>query len=312
MPKEIFHPGYAFLDHSELLTFDEIERLSRMAVALGVRKIRITGGEPLLRPDLPVLIRRLRAIDGLQDLAMTTNGSLLNKRAAELADAGLDRITVSLDSLRDTVFSTESGTKPGTLQRVLEGIEAAQTAGLTPVKVNCVVRRNHNCAPEALVELARRFRDTPTVLRFIEYMDVGTTNDWSQSAVVSASDILDAVHADARLVALPAKQTGDVARRFGYVDHPGEIGVINSVSKPFCADCNRMRLSADGRLLTCLFAADGVDVRSPLRSQQSDEAVSELLKTTWQQRSDRYSELRAKSQSQTQPRRRLEMYQVGG
>ena len=308
MPKEVFNEGYRFLPGSELLSFDEIERLVRVFVELGVRKIRLTGGEPLLRPELTTLIARLRSIDGVQDLAMTTNGFLLERYAKDLVDAGLDRVTVSLDSLREDTYEHEHSVSA--LPRVLAGVEAAHAAGLTPIKLNCVVRRQSNV--DDIVELSRRFRDTPMVLRFIEYMDVGTLNDWSPQAVVTADEILARISADAPLRPLPPMHDGEVARRYGYQHHAGEIGIISSISQPFCSSCHRARLSADGRLLTCLFACGGLDLKDALRRGEEHATLMTRVQTTWQQRGDRYSELRAELQSQSPRRRRLEMYQIGG
>ena len=312
MPAEIYGASYRFLPRPELLRFEEIERLTRLFAALGVEKIRITGGEPLLRHDLEKLVGRLAAIPGVLDLTLTTNGVLLAAKARALADAGLQRVTVSLDSHDDAVFRRMSGRDAAPAQ-VLEGIEAAQRAGLTPIKINCVVQRGVN--DHTLVELARRFHGSGHILRFIEFMDVGTLNHWELSQVVTAREIVERIDAVLPLVALEANYPGEVARRYAYRDGGGEIGVIASVSQPFCGGCTRARLTIEGRLVTCLFAATGVDLRTPLRDGASDEVLSELIARTWRARRDRYSEERAgltDASGHVAARPKIEMYQVGG
>ena len=312
MPAEIYGASYRFLPRPELLRFEEIERLTRLFVAHGVEKIRITGGEPLLRHDLEKLVGRLAAIRGVLDLTLTTNGVLLAAKARALADAGLQRVTVSLDSHDDAVFRRMSGRDAAPAQ-VLEGIEAAQRAGLTPIKINCVVQRGVN--DHTLVELARRFHGSGHILRFIEFMDVGTLNQWELSQVVTAREIVERIDAVLPLVALEANYPGEVARRYAYRDGGGEIGVIASVSQPFCGGCTRARLTIEGRLVTCLFAATGVDLRTPLRDGASDEVLSELIARTWRARRDRYSEERAAltdASGHVAARPKIEMYQVGG
>jgi cyclic pyranopterin phosphate synthase len=312
MPAEIYGDKYEFLARPELLTFEEIERLARLFVEHGVEKIRITGGEPLLRHQLPGLIERLAAIEGVRDLTLTTNGVLLAKHAHALATAGLDRVTVSLDSLDDETFGRMNGRGIG-VEGVLEGIEAAATAGLRPIKVNCVVERGVN--EDAIVPLARRFRGTGHVVRFIEFMDVGTLNDWNLAKVVSAQEIVERISAEHPLRPADPNYPGEVARRWVYEDGEGEIGVISSVTAPFCGDCNRARLTIEGRLVTCLFAAGGVDLRTPLRDGASDDALRELIAGTWRRRADRYSEERAGHtglDGRTPARPRIEMYQIGG
>lgn len=309
MPADVYHEDYNFLKSDRLLDFDAITRLARIFVGLGVEKIRLTGGEPLLRPNLPELIGRLARIDGLRDLTLTTNGHLLATHASALADAGLQRITVSLDALDQETFARNVGVERS-VARVLSGIEAAEAAGLTPIKINCVVRRGHN--EDAILDLTRRFRDTPHVVRFIEYMDVGTLNRWRLDEVVAAEEILQRISADAAVESIPQSYAGEVARRYRYVDHVGEVGVIASVTEPFCGDCNRARLSADGRLVTCLFAADGRDLSGPMKAGESDDALRSRIIETWTQRSDRYSEQRAALHSDQGERVRLEMYQIGG
>jgi cyclic pyranopterin phosphate synthase len=312
MPAEIYGAGYRFLPRPELLSFEEIERLARLFVAQGVEKIRITGGEPLLRHELPSLIGRLARIEGVRDLTLTTNGVLLAAQAKALAAAGLVRITVSLDSHDEAVFRRMSGRDVGPA-RVLEGIAAAERAGLRPIKINCVVQRGVN--DHTLADLARRFRGTGHIVRFIEFMDVGTLNGWDLSQVVTAREIVERIDADLPLVALDANYPGEVARRYAYRDGGGEIGVIASVSQPFCGACTRARLTIEGKLVTCLFAADGLDLRTPLRRGESDEALAMRISTAWRARRDRYSEERAAltdASGHVAARPKIEMYQIGG
>ena len=304
MPREVFGREYRFLDRKELLTFEEIERVARVFVAGGVRKLRLTGGEPLLRRDIEVLVERLAALPA-DDLALTTNGSALAAKANPLADAGLRRVTVSLDSLDDARFR-EMNDADFPVARVLGGIEAAQAAGLA-VKVNCVVRRGLNEGD--VVEMARFFHGTGVTVRFIEYMDVGTTNGWRMEDVVPAAEIVAAIGAELPLEPVDAAYRGEVARRWRYRDGGGEIGVIASVTQPFCGDCTRARLSAEGRLYTCLFASRGHDLRAVLRSGASDEELSEAIDGVWSRRADRYSELRSR---RTRERARVEMSYIGG
>jgi len=310
MPAEVFGARYAFLPKPELLDFEEIERLARLFVGLGVEKLRITGGEPLLRKDLPGLIRRLAGIPGVRDLTLTTNGVLLERLAAPLAAAGLRRISVSLDSHDESVFRRMSGGRadPGP---VLAGIEAAVRAGLAPIKVNCVVQRGVNDA--GIVDLARSFKGTGIVLRFIEFMDVGTLNDWNLSQVVTAKEILERIDAELPLEPLERNYAGEVASRYRYRDGGGEIGLISSVSQPFCGDCTRARLTTDGKLVTCLFATSGTDLRGPLRAGASDPELRQRIAAVWRLRTDRYSEERAANTDlASRPRPKLEMYQIGG
>ncbi len=309
MPESAYPKESRYLPSQRLLSFDEIERLVRLFVnELGVRKVRISGGEPLLRPGLPDLVARLAAIPGLSDLALTTNGYLLSDLAPALARAGLSRLTVSLDSLDPQEFAALSGGQAA-LEQVLDGIDAAITAGLAPLKINCVVMRGRNQG--AILSLARRFRGTAHVVRFIEYMDVGTINGWQRSDVVPANEILESLAAAGPLVALAPNYPGEVARRYGWRDTAGEVGIIASVTQPFCGACHRARLSADGRLLTCLFAASGVDILGMLRSGESDSALLARIGYTWRERNDRYSEDRH-ARSQSSAHKRLEMYQIGG
>jgi GTP 3',8-cyclase len=304
MPKEVFGRDYAFLDRRELLTFEEIERLSRGFVAHGVEKIRITGGEPLVRRDVERLIEQLAAIDGL-DLTLTTNGSLLPQKAQALRDAGLRRVTVSLDSLDDEVFSAMNDVD-FPVERVLDGIDAAAAAGL-PVKVNMVVKRGLN--EDAILPMAREFRARGHILRFIEYMDVGHTNGWRMDDVVPAAEIVETIGAEFPLEPLDPNYPGEVARRWRYKDGAGEIGVIASVTQPFCGDCTRARLSAEGRLYTCLFALRGHDLRALVRGGATDGELHEAIGRIWTNRADRYSELRS---AQTAGLPKVEMSYIGG
>jgi cyclic pyranopterin phosphate synthase len=305
MPKEVFGRDYRFLERRELLTFEEIERLARAFVHHGVNKLRITGGEPLIRRDLEHLIELLRGLgDGL-DLTLTTNGSLLPAKAAALKAAGLDRVTVSLDSLDDEVFRAMNDVD-FPVAKVLAGIEAAAEAGL-PVKVNMVVKRGAN--DDSIVAMARRFRGTEHTLRFIEYMDVGHTNGWRLDDVVPAAEIVAAVDAVWPLEPVEPSYRGEVARRWRYADGGGEIGVIASVTQPFCGDCTRARLSPEGRLFTCLFAVRGHDLRALVRGGASDDELISAVAEVWWRRSDRYSELRS---SETSGLQKVEMSYIGG
>ncbi len=306
MPAEIFGDRYEFLPKPEILSFEEIERLTRIFLRLGVRKLRITGGEPLVRAQVPDLIRRLAALPGADDLALTTNGYLLADLAEPLAKAGLRRVTVSLDSLDDAVFRKMNG-RGLALERVLEGLDVAERAGLAPIKLNCVVQRGVN--DHTLVDLVRRFRGTKHVVRFIEFMDVGTLNRWDLTQVVPAREIRDRIAAEFPLVPLEPNYRGEVAVRYGFADARGEIGIIASVTQPFCGDCTRARLSADGRLVTCLFAADGTDLKEPLRAGASDAELEAIVARVWSGRADRYSEERAEP---TRGRAKIQMYQIGG
>ena len=312
MPAELYGENYPFLPKSELLSFEEIERLARLFIDLGVEKLRITGGEPLLRHELFRLIERLVAIPGLRDIALTTNGYLLEKQAAVLRDAGIERITVSLDSLDEEIFKRMSGRTFGP-QRVLAGIEAADRAGMRPIKINCVVQRGVN--DHTLVDLARSFRGTGHIVRFIEFMDVGTLNGWDLSQVVPAAEIVARIGAEFPIDPIDPNYRGEVANRYRYRDGSGEIGIIASVSAPFCGDCTRARLTIEGKLVTCLFAADGTDLRTPLRSGASDAELRDLIDTIWSHRTDRYSEQRSALTESGDPSTRkakIEMYQIGG
>jgi cyclic pyranopterin phosphate synthase len=306
MPKEIFGRDYPFLPRAELLTFEEIARLARIFVAQGVRKIRLTGGEPLLRKDIERLIAMLAPIDGLEDLTLTTNGSLLATKARALKEAGLKRVTVSLDSLDNDVFKAMNDVN-FPVEKVLAGIEAAHAAGLGPIKINVVVKRGVN--DHTISEMARFFRGTPYILRFIEYMDVGHSNGWRLDDVVPAAEIIAMIDAHWPLGPIAANYPGEVASRYRYKDGKGEIGVIASVTQPFCRGCTRARLSAKGELYTCLFATRGYDLRRLLREGRSDAEISEFLRSVWQRRGDRYSEIRS---SHTIGLEKVEMSYIGG
>jgi GTP 3',8-cyclase len=305
MPREVFGRDFAFLARSELLSFEEIARIARLAAGEGVRKIRLTGGEPLLRRDLPRLVAMLARIEGVDDLALTTNGIALSAHARSLADAGLRRVTVSLDALDQRAFESMSDTRLP-VGRVLAGIEAAHAAGLRPVKVNMVVRRGVN--DRCVLAMAEHFRGRPEVLRFIEYMDVGESNGWRLDQVVPASEILATIDARWPLRELPASRAGEVASRWAYRDGAGEIGVVHSVTEPFCGGCTRARLSADGRLHTCLFATGGHDLRALLRGGATDDEIRASVAAIWAKRADRYSEIRS---SQTAKLEKIEMSYIG-
>jgi cyclic pyranopterin phosphate synthase len=307
MPKSVFGHDYRFLDRKELLDFEEITRVSRAAVSLGVKKLRITGGEPLVRRDVEQLIAMLSRLD--VDLTLTTNASLLPRKAQALKDAGLNRITVSLDSLDDATFKAMNDVD-FPVERVLEGIAAAKAAGM-PVKVNSVVKRGVN--DDGIVELAGHFRGTDVILRFIEFMDVGATNGWRMDDVVPAREIVERIGAKFPLEPVDALYRGEVAKRWRYKDGAGEIGIIASVTQPFCGDCTRSRISAEGKLYTCLFAVRGHDLRALLRSGASDEELAGKLAEIWRIRGDRYSELR--TESTVDPaigERKVEMSYIGG
>ena len=306
MPKEVFGRAYKFLPRDELLTFEEITRLARVFVMHGTEKIRLTGGEPTVRRGLPKLVRMLAGIDGLRDLAMTTNGSRLAEMASDLHAAGLSRVTVSLDSLDDATFrALNDADFPVSL--VLDGIEAARQAGFSPVKINAVVKRGVN--EDGIIEIARRFRGPGYIVRFIEYMDVGTTNGWRLDDVVPAAEIIERIGRELPLEPIEPSYRGEVARRWRYRDGGGEVGVISSVTQPFCGDCTRARLSADGKLYTCLFAFRGHDFRTLLRSGAADDDLGGFLRSLWSRRNDRYSEKRSAA---TGDQQRIEMSYIGG
>ncbi|HVT31801.1 MAG TPA: GTP 3',8-cyclase MoaA [Rhodanobacteraceae bacterium] len=307
MPEDEYPRDHEFLSKAERLRFEEILRLARVFVGLGVRKLRLTGGEPLLRRDLPELVRQLASIPGDIDLAMTTNGSLLPDKAAALRAAGLKRITLSLDTLDPETFRALSGGR-GDVAAALAAIDAAGRAGFGALKINSVVMRGINDAH--VLDLLARFRGSGHIVRFIEYMDVGTCNDWRRDLVVPSAELRARIEAKWPLVALPPNQGGEVAERYAFADGGGEIGFISSVSAPFCGDCTRARLSADGRLYTCLFARSGHDLRGPLRAGASDDELAGLIRAVWEARDDRYSEIR--SEMRGAERHRVEMYEIGG
>ncbi len=308
MPKEVFGPGFKFLPHADVLTFEEIVEVVRAAVALGVRKVRLTGGEPLLRRGLPELVRMVAGIEGVEDLAMTTNGALLERYALPLAEAGLKRVTVSLDSVDPEVFLAMNGVEVE-LDQVLRGLDAAVKAGLKPVKLNAVIRRGLN--DSGIVALAQFARERGHILRLIEYMDVGESHGWRLEEVVPAREVIETIGSHWPLEAEPPSYPGEVASRFRYLDGQGEVGVISSVTAPFCGGCTRLRLSADGRLHTCLFSRGGVDVRPLLRSHPTPGAIEAALRSLWGDREDRYSEERSQ-QTASARRPKVEMSYLGG
>lgn len=305
MPKEIFGQGYKFLPKADLLTFEEITRLARALVDLGVRKIRLTGGEPLLRRDIEILVGMLAQIPEIE-LAMTTNGSLLARKAQKLKDAGLNRVTVSLDALDADTFNIMNDVD-FPVQHVLEGIEVAENVGLSPIKINMVVKRGINQAD--ILPMARYFHGSGHILRFIEFMDVGNTNDWRSNDVIAAKEIIETVNAEMPLEPLEPNYRGEVANRWRYKDGGGEIGVIASVTQPFCGDCTRLRLSAKGELFTCLFGMHGHDLRALVRSNATDEQIKSHLSDIWRVRADRYSEIRS---DETSDLPKVEMSYIGG
>jgi cyclic pyranopterin phosphate synthase len=304
MPREVFDSGYRFLPHEAILSFEEIARLARVFVGLGVQKIRLTGGEPLVRRDLHRLVSMLKEMPA--ELTLTTNGSLLAKQAQQLKKAGLDRVTVSLDSLDDATFRAMNDAD-FPVARVIEGIEAAAAAGLGPVKINMVVKRGVN--DHAIVQMAERWRGTGHIVRFIEYMDVGSTNGWRMDDVVPSADVINHISRQWTLEAIDPNYPGEVAERWRYADGAGEIGVISSVTQAFCSSCTRMRLSTEGALYTCLFAQSGHDLKRLLRGGASDDALRNEIAALWQRRADRYSEIRT---AETAKARKVEMSYIGG
>lgn len=308
MPADVFDEHYQFLPKRDLLTFEEITRLARVFVGLGARKLRLTGGEPLVRRDVELLVAQLAALDGVDDLAMTTNGVLLPPKVEVLRDAGLKRLTISLDSMDSGIFKRMNGGRAD-VEDVLAGIEAAERAGFGPLKINTVVQRGVN--DHTIVDLARYFKARGHIVRFIEYMDVGTLNGWRLDEVMPAKAIVQRIHAEMPLEPLDANYHGEVARRFRYRDGEGEIGVIASVTQPFCGDCTRLRLSPEGKLYTCLFGISGTDMRAALRAGASDDDLAQMLRDVWTKRTDRYSELRS-SQTGDDRGRKVEMFHIGG
>ena len=304
MPKTVFGRGYPFLPRGELLSFEEIVRIAGIFVAQGVEKIRLTGGEPLLRHDIEKLIAQLAKLPA--EITLTTNGSLLAKKAQSLKDAGLHRVTVSLDALDDTVFKAmnDVGYAVGD---VLDGIESAAAVGLAPVKINCVVKRGSN--ENQILALARHFRGSGHIMRFIEFMDVGSANGWKMDEVLPSSEVVERIHAEFPLLPAEPNYTGEVAERWRYCDGGGEIGVVSSVTQAFCSTCSRLRLSTEGKLYTCLFAQSGHDLRALLRGGCGDNELAGALADVWRTRSDRYSEMRTFATSQA---KKIEMSYIGG
>ena len=307
MPAEIFGERYQFLPKPELLTFEEITRLTRIMVKFGVTKVRLTGGEPLVRTEVELLVGMLAKINGVNDLTLTTNGFLLAQKAQALREAGLHRVTVSLDSLDDDVFKEMNG-RGHDAKRVLEGIRVAEEVGLLPIKINAVVQRGVN--DHTIVELARHFKGTGHIVRFIEFMDVGSLNDWKMDSVVPSAEVIERIDAVFPLEPVGPNYPGEVAERYRYSDGSGEIGVISSVTVPFCGDCTRARLSPDGKLVTCLFASVGFDLKGPMRAGATDRELEEMVERVWRARTDRYSEERT-ALTGPQPKK-IEMYQIGG
>jgi cyclic pyranopterin phosphate synthase len=309
MPREKYHERYKFLNSHQRLSFDEIVRVSKLFVKLGVRKLRLTGGEPLLRTNLSDLIGDLTDIPGVEDVALTTNGVLLGRYAAELKAAGLKRITVSLDSLDPDVFARMSGGFGG-LNDVLDGIDHARNAGLDPIKINAVIQRGVN--DHTALDLVKRFRGTGVIVRFIEYMDVGNRNEWKPDVVVPSGELMARISERWPLQPLEREYRGEVAERYSFVDGQGEVGFISSVTQPFCGDCSRARLSSDGVVYTCLFANTGTSLRDLLRSGASDEQLLDTIRDIWLGRGDRYSELRAELREKPGDHHKVEMFYIGG
>ena len=307
MPAEVFGDDYSFLRKEELLTFPEIARLARIFASFGVVKIKLTGGEPLLRPWLPELVRMLRTIEGIEDIGLITNGALLAGLVQPLRSAGLGRLTVSLDSLDEATFARLSG-RGHRLAQVLDSIAAAQSGGFPALKLNMVVQRGIN--DNEVVDMVRRFRHTPHILRFIEYMDVGNLNGWSRERVVPSRETLERIAREYPVEPLEPNYRGEVARRYRFLDGAGEIGFISSISQPFCGGCTRVRLSADGKLYTCLFARTGTDLKGPLRGGAGDEEIARIVEEAWTMRRDRYSEERGTLHSASG--RKIEMFHIGG
>jgi len=306
MPSEIFDNNFQFIPHERILRFEEITRLARISVGLGVRKLRITGGEPLVRKDIDQLITQLAQLSDVNDVAMTTNGFLLAKMAQKLKDSGLRRVTVSLDSTDNEVFRRMNGNRAD-IAPVLEGIRAAERAGLLPIKINAVIQKGMN--DHGVIDLARFCKDHGYILRLIEFMDVGTRNCWKLDRVVTAQEMTEKINAVLPLEPIERINSGEVAQRYRYRDGSGELGIIASVTMPFCGNCTRLRLSAEGKLYTCLFAQDGISLRDQLRSGMSDEGISGILSDIWKLRSDHYSELRTETSATNQ---RVEMHYIGG
>jgi cyclic pyranopterin phosphate synthase len=309
MPKEQFHDSYRFLKSQERLSFEEMVRLSRLFATLGVRKLRLTGGEPLLRANLAELVGDLTGVPGIDDIALTTNGVLLGRHAADLYANGLRRVTVSLDTLDKELFTRMSGGFAA-LEQVLDGIDAAIAAGLTPVKVNAVIERGLN--DHTALDLLERFRGSPVIVRFIEFMDVGNRNQWRPELVVPSRELAARIHERWPILPVSQNYRGEVAKRWRYADGAGEIGFISSVSQPFCGDCSRARLSSEGMFYTCLFATHGLDLRAPLRAGEDDAGLLHMIRSAWGARTDRYSELREELRRTEPQSTKIEMSYIGG
>lgn len=307
MPKEVFNSDYEFLRRDELLSFEEITRISKVFATLGVKKIRLTGGEPLLRKNISILIEQLSKVKQIEDISLTTNGVLLSKDLAmQLKDSGLQRITISLDALDDETFKSVSDVSLNVGQ-VLKAIENADAAGLSPLKINMVVKKGVN--EHAILPMVKHFRSTGIILRFIEYMDVGSTNHWNMNDVFSAKEVVKEINSEFPIEPIDANYTGEVAKRWKFKDDAGEVGIISSVTQPFCQSCTRIRLSAEGKLYTCLFATQGQDLRHLLREGANDEYISEVICSIWKKRKDRYSEIRS---TETVLLPKVEMSYIGG
>lgn len=309
MPADEVGPDFPWLGSAERLSFEEMLRLVRQFVRLGVEKVRLTGGEPLLRSDLPELVEGLRAIDGIKDIAMTTNGVLLSRCAADLKQAGLDRVTVSLDALDETIFRQMNG-GINFPEQVLEGIEAAQQAGLGHIKINTVVRRDLNLGE--VIPILGTFRGTEIAVRFIEYMDVGNVNHWERTQVVPSAELIGLISNHWNIEPVAKRYAGEVADRYRYADGAGEIGFVSSISQPFCRPCNRSRLSADGKLYTCLFATEGTDLRALVRDGSTDEEIHDAVRAVWCDRKDQYSQLRWGGNTKQESKHKIEMFYIGG
>lgn len=309
MPEAKFHADYQFLTRAQRLSHDEIFRLARIAVNHGITKLRLTGGEPLLDKNVVRLVSKLAELDGVEDLALTTNAMLLAPLAQDLASAGLQRVTVSLDTLDERIFREMSGNR-GDLQKVLQGIKAAESAGLAPIKINVVVQKGVN--DHTVLDVLEYFRGSPHIVRLIEFMDVGNRNGWTMSQVVPSKEILHSIQARWPVRAVDRNYPGEVASRYQYLDGEGEIGFISSVTDPFCGSCSRARLSADGTFYTCLFASHGTDFKTPLRNGASDDDIAALLRSVWQVRDDRYSESRQPEVAEQPLVNKVEMYRMGG
>ena len=310
MPREVFGPGYRFVPRSELLRLEEISRIVRVFAGYGVRKIRITGGEPLIRRDLEQLVEMIAAIEGIEDISMTTNASMLTReRARLLRAAGLNRINISLDALDQPTFHRINDVE-FPVGRVLQGIEHAQAVGFDRVKINAVIRRGFN--EHSILQLVGHFRGSGAILRFIEFMDVGSSNQWQLNEVVSARQMVDIIHAEFPIAPASPNYHGEVAKRWRYLDGTGEVGFITSVTEPFCGDCTRARLSSVGKVYTCLFATEGHDLRDLIREGASDKALARRIRTIWMSREDRYSELRSRTSATVNPAHRVEMSHIGG